>query len=126
MERSPKKIFKIKEGIFGKKTGRFRAFPISLISSRCNTGLGETALKSPFQLFIAQWRNKLDKSDIWIQLCHCLPDPNADPAINLIGKANLVSKPPRAESTRPILIIEKLAANEESFLDSFSHSITIF
>ena len=52
MERSPKKIFKIKEGIFGKKTGRLRAFPISLISLRCDTGLGDTALKRPFQLFL--------------------------------------------------------------------------
>ena len=31
----------------------------------------------------------------------------------------------RNESTKPILIIEKLAAKEESFLDSFSQSITI-
>ena len=63
---SPKIIFTILAGIFGRKIDLFNLFPSNLTSSDCGIGFGDTALKIPFRLLSIVWRIKLDRSSIWI------------------------------------------------------------
>lgn len=123
-ERAPRNILKINAGTAGSQILRRRCCAKTFVIFVCVTAFGATALISPLNPQSIIHRYTRTRSSIWIQDCHCLPDPKTAPNPYCIGFIIWGSTPPALARTKPVRTAAVLTLFLCPWCVAFSHCRT--